>query len=344
MKRLGRVGKIPSIICIGAAMALLSACGSGNETAESNARATAFAAIAPAAQAAPIDCNRACLQGFVDRFLDALVAHDPTKVELATDVRYTENGQQLDIGDGLWNTVSDNSTYRLYLADPKAGEAAFFGVIKEHGDPDILVLRLKIRDMQVHEAEAIVSRGGNLFDPEKLVKPRQAFFENAPADKRPTRAEMRKLGNMYFDALETNDGSKVPFTDTCNRLENGRLMTNNPNLPPVPAPQYNIRNMNCHDNVSSKMWAYITRISPRRWVIQDTERGDILGIVMFHHDGAPHPVTIPGVGVVERGIGRPFTVLMAELFKIKDGKIDQIEAVGASMHYGAGSGWDQFGS
>jgi hypothetical protein len=322
-------------------MALLGACGSGDDTAENS---QSFVAIAPAAHAATIDCDRACLQGFTDRFLDALVAHDPTKVELAADVRYTENGQQLAIGDGLWNTVSDNSTYRLYLADPARGEAAFFGVIKEHGDPDILVLRLKIRDMQVHEAEIIVSRGGNLFDPDKLVTPRQAFFEDAPADKRPTRAELRKLGNMYFDALETNDGSKVPFTASCNRLENGRQMTNNPNLPPVPAPQYNIRDMNCHDNVNSRMWAYITRIEPRRWVIQDTERGDVLGIVMFHHDGAPHPVDIPGVGKVERGIGRPFTMLMAELFKVRDGKIDQIEAVGAMMPYGAGSGWDQFGS
>ena len=342
IRRLGRRGKIPFMLSVGAAMAVLGGCGSGEDTAGT---AHSLSLLAPAAMASPIMCDRACLQGFMDRYLDALVAHDPDKVELAADVRYTENGQDMAVGDGLWNTVSDNTTYRLYLADPIKGEVALYGVIKEHGEPDILALRLKIDDMQVHEAEAIVVRGGGtLFDPEKLVTPRAAFLADIPPDRRPTRVDMIRLGNMYFDALETNDGSKVPFTSTCNRIENGRQMTNNPDLPPVPAPQYNIRAMNCHDNVNSKMWAYITRIEPRRWVIADPERGIVLAIATFQHDGVPHPVNIPGIGDVVRGIGKPFTLLAAEVFKISDGKIDQIEAVGATLPYGSGTGWEQYGS
>ncbi len=347
MRRPVRRGNILSILSVGAAMAMLSACGSGDENAEAS---RPLSMLAPAAQASPalenaLMCDRTCLQGFVDRFLDALVAHDPDKVELAADVRYTENGQDMRVGDGLWNTVSDNTSYRLYMADPQAGEAAIFGVIKENGDQDILALRLKVVDMQVHEAEAIVVRsGGNLFDPGKLVTPRAAFLQDIPADQRPSRTGMKHVANLYFDALQSNDGSKVPFTGTCNRIENGRQMTNNPALTPVPAPQFNIRAMNCHDNMNSRMWAYISRIEPRRFVIADTERGIVLAIATFQHDGVPHPVDVPGVGAVERGIGKPFTLLAAEVFKISDGKIDQIEAVGASLPYGSGTGWDQFGS
>ena len=331
-------GNFASFVIAGAALALLSACGPEHKTPRT---ASAADIVAPPAEAAVL-CDRACLQGFTDRFLDALVAHDPDAVELAADARYTENGQDVAIGDGLWGTASANSTYRLYLADPAQGAAAFYGVIKENGDPDILALRLKVEDMQIHEAEAIVVRkGGTLFDPQNLVTPRKAFLEPVPPDERASRAGLMRIGGLYFDALQSNDGSKVPFTATCNRLENGRQMTNNPNLPPVPTPGYNIRAMNCHDNVNSRVWSYITKIDQRRWVVADTERGDALGFVMFNHDGASHPVDIPGVGKVDRGIGRPFSLLVAELFKITGGRIDQIEAVGAVLPYGASTGWDQ---
>jgi len=37
---------------------------------------------------------------------------------------------------------------------------------------------------------------------------------------------------------------------------------------------------------------------------------------------------------------RPFTVVVSELFKIKNGKIREIEAIMTSLPYGAKSGWD----
>ena len=42
------------------------------------------------------------------------------------------------------------------------------------------------------------------------------------------------------------------------------------------------------------------------------------------------------------GLGprRPFTAVIGELFKIKNGKIREIEAVMTSLPYGAKSGWD----
>ena len=45
----------------------------------------------------PADCNRACLEGLVNQYLDALVAHDPKRLPLAADVKYTENEQSLDV-------------------------------------------------------------------------------------------------------------------------------------------------------------------------------------------------------------------------------------------------------
>ncbi len=72
------------------------------------------------------NCDRACLEGFANQYLDALVARDPSRVPLAENVKFTENGQELKVGDALWATASDPpTTYRIYLTDPKLGRSAF---------------------------------------------------------------------------------------------------------------------------------------------------------------------------------------------------------------------------
>jgi hypothetical protein len=72
-------------------------------------------------------CDRSCLEGFVDRFLDGFVKHDPKLLPLAGNARYTENGQRLELGDGSWRTMVARGTYRLLVSDPAAGEVAFIG-------------------------------------------------------------------------------------------------------------------------------------------------------------------------------------------------------------------------
>ena len=76
-------------------------------------------------------CDRACLDGTVDRFLDAFVKHDPTLVPLTRTVKFTENGQKLPVGDGSWRTMVGKGTYRLFVTDPKAGQVAFIGTLRE---------------------------------------------------------------------------------------------------------------------------------------------------------------------------------------------------------------------
>ena len=71
-------------------------------------------------------------------------------------MRYTEDGQQLAIGDGLWRTMHAKGHYRLFVADPQAGQVAFFGTIEEDnrdpakGTEVLMALRLRVRDAQDH--------------------------------------------------------------------------------------------------------------------------------------------------------------------------------------------------
>jgi hypothetical protein len=47
-------------------------------------------------------CDRECLNGIAEQYLNALAAKDPSKLPLASaTVKFTENGQRLRLGDGL---------------------------------------------------------------------------------------------------------------------------------------------------------------------------------------------------------------------------------------------------
>lgn len=71
------------------------------------------------------NCDRACLDGFVNQYLDALVAHDPSRLPVTKYVKYTENGQRLALGDGFWRTATARGDYKLYIEDPRQAKSAF---------------------------------------------------------------------------------------------------------------------------------------------------------------------------------------------------------------------------
>src|SRR5262245_62622800 len=116
-----------------------------------------------AQQTAAGPCDRACLEGFVDRYLDAVIAHNPKLLPLARNVRFTENGVKLEIGDAHWKTVIGKGKYRIFVADPEAGQVAFIGTVREEargpeGIPTALALRLKIENRQISEIETLLVR------------------------------------------------------------------------------------------------------------------------------------------------------------------------------------------
>ena len=71
----------------------------------------------------------------------------------------------------------------------------------------------------------------------------------------------------------------------------------------------------------------------------DEERQTVFGSFMFTHPGDILWVNVPGQGRREMcaAAKRPFSVDVAELFKIKDKKIRKVEAPMVSLQYGARS-------
>jgi hypothetical protein len=300
-------------------------------------------------------CDRTCLDGIADRYLDAVVAHDPTKAPIAKTARFTENAQRLEVGDGLWNTATGKGTYTLHVDDPQAGEALLYTTIREAGAGAILLARLKVEKGKITEIETEVSRNAMAVENlEKMGGPRQAFLQDIPESERASREDLVHIANMYFSGLERNDGKgDYPFADDCDRIENGTHTTNNkkfvtgsgfsatPNNSAQTASPINPASMGCMEQFRTGYFHFVTRIRDRRWLVVDQQKGIAFAFVFFDHAaGSTRTFKLSDGRDITTGPTRPFTWEIGEMFKVRGNKIHEVEAVLNDVPYGMVSGWD----
>jgi hypothetical protein len=312
-------------------------------------------------------CDRDCLEGFVNQYLDAVVAHDPSRLPVTRFVKFTENGQKLELGDGFWRTATARGTYKFFVDDPEAGQVGFEGTMREANQPVILALRLRIVNKQISEIETIVARGqmaeGGAANLEKLGAPRKGFLEDIPPSERVSRLQLILTANKYFSGMQKNDGKGDYsfFGDDCNRLENGMQTTNNmtpmpgltSNGQPRPAPSRKYdpaqhptmysAGWSCRDQFRSGLLHFVSRIRDRRYLIVDQQKGIVFSFAFFDHQGGDtRDFETPTGQHVTAGPVVPFTWEIAEIFKVRGGQLHEIEAVLTQSQYGMGSGWSSW--
>ena len=303
---------------------------------------------------APVHCPRACMEGLVDQYLAALVRHDPSGLPLSKGVRFTENTIPLPLGDGLWIGASEAPAgFRVYAYDPGTSQIAFYGVMKERGQPLILALRLKVINGRITEIEHVIARNIRGAALDNLVTPRPAFVTDVPAAERTPREEMLNAADNYFEAIEHADGSIAPFADDCERHENGGQTTHNAKPVPWPVPLGSkaaddamayIGTLSCKAQFDTHIMDFITRLWPRRIAVVDEERGLVVAFPMFNQranaEGKVHLRNVPGVDTLNLGTNSS-NLQATEVFKIRSGRIHEIEAMGVNLPYGAKSGWGE---
>ncbi len=297
-------------------------------------------------------CDRACMTALVDQYLAALVRHDPSGLPLSPGVRFTENTAEIKVGDGLWVGASEApTTFKIYAVDPSSSQVAFYGVMKELDKPLIIALRLKVIDGKITEIEHVLARNMRPDRMQNLVSPRPGLLEDLSASDRTSREVMLNAADSYFEAIEHGQGSLAPFADDCERHENGGQTTHNKTPVPWPvdlgSPEANrsmaiIGTLSCTKQIDSQVLSFITRLWPRRLTVVDEEKGLVFAFPMFNHRGGVRSIKIqgvPGVDTIPMG-GGTSNLQAAEIFKIRAGKIHEIEAMGTSLPYGTKSGWD----
>ena len=295
----------------------------------------------------PPACDRPCLEAYVDRYLDAMLAHDPAKAPFAPAYRFTENGQRLLNGDGLWNTMTGKGTFRVFVTDVEAQEVAFMGSISEAGAPAMIGLRLKIQNKQITEAEHFIQRS-----PSSAVGFERIGYRwpnSVPPAERMSREDLVRVANMYFSGMQRNDGKgDYPFADDCNRIENGGNSTNQPTPPgqqrpdPKTATGYSGQ-WSCMEQFKSGLLHFVSRIRDRRTVAVDQERGLVFVFGFFDHmAGDTRDFEIPGGRKVSAGPQQPYTWQIVELFQIEKNKIHQIQAIMERSPFGMNAGWSSW--
>lgn len=299
------------------------------------------------ANAAAADCDRECLTSIAETYLKALLAHDPSKAPIARGTRFTENGVELPLPDGLWRTVESIPSYRLTVADPKEGAVGFFVKAQENGAPVLLATRLKVVKRQITEIESNAARLGATVGggPSSVLRgdqlgesPRSQFLATLPPNQRRTRDQLIAIANSYFTGLENNTGDKPPpFADDCYRLENGSQTTGRPvAADATPGPL----NYGCKEAFALGYYREDTRVRNRRALAVDEERGLVYTAVYFDHDAALRKYELKDGRTHTVKNTAPWTWMIHEIFQINaEGKISQVEAILQSVPYGMRPSW-----
>jgi hypothetical protein len=339
---------------LGSALALVFAAivAPHGASAQSNAVA-AIPRVATTTQSRAASCDRACLEAWVDRYFAAVTADDPSAVPLAQNVRFTENGQVLPVGEGLWKSMKSAGKYRLNVVDPDAGQVALITtVVEDHADPAqgtpaLVALRLKVADGRITEIEQVVERNVQTAQRvEALGSPRAAFSTPIPAAQRMSRSALIETANKYFTGMQRNDGKgDYPFHERCDRIENGGRATNAPTPAgetrpdPKTARGYSGQ-WTCLEQFQSGLLYFVSRIRDRRYVAVDQERGVVAVFAFFDHmAGSTRNFTRPDGSPTTAGPAQPWTWEILEFFKVEDGKLAEIEAFLTRPPYGMISGW-----
>jgi hypothetical protein len=193
-------------------------------------------------------CDRECLRSTLERYLDAVVAHDPSQAPLVVGFRQTENAVNVAPGRGVWESVTALGKVQRRYFDPVSGQAGYYGTVLEGAETAVVTVRLRVENRELTEAEWYIARandpglrgprqpGGppaNLHNPEYLEQhpPPQRVV---PRNERVDRAALSRIADSYFDAITSHDRSVALVHEGCGRAENGTPAPGGAFLPPAP--------------------------------------------------------------------------------------------------------------
>jgi hypothetical protein len=252
--------------------------------------------------AAEAQCTRQGLSELIDDYLSALSANAPGQLDLASDVKYTENGRIMSPSDGFWQTAGE-VTFTRSAIDTEQCSTLTQALVDEDGmdAQTIYGVRLRVNDSaELTDIETYLARSAEFFhNPAGVPEVDGEVWEELldPAE-RTSRADMVAAGNAYFDMFFDPQGTEVPFATPCDRWENGTRTT-----------QGDCANM-------GPAGAGGMQMTHRRFAVVDLEAGIVVGFVLFAD-----------------------SLLDLHMFKMRDGLITQIQSVIGPAAISNPTGW-----
>lgn len=311
--------------------------------------ASALSACSQAAEedAGPV-CDRACLIDLAGDYVTSLESNDASTVTFSDEVRIVENLNRINAGEGLWADITGAGTdFSVVVPDEVNQTVGWIGMVERAGEPAIVGLRLALDPRgSVVEAEHLYSSVPADRTEERLTTVREGLLAEVEPDARMDHNALIQLGLSYYDALDDNDGSLMPFAEDCQRHENGMVTAGadagaGPNNNSAPIAR------DCAGQLSANVMAYITTIDNRRVFAADPVTGLVMGLSHFRHpmDFEPYPVTALDGSTIMYDVDRlpfePFDLPAAHIYKVgADGLVHEIEAMGFRADLNAATGWE----
>lgn len=311
--------------------------------------ACALAAAAGVARAQQLD--RAELLTLADNYFGALVAHDTSRVPLASTIKVVENVTPIQPGEGMWKTATSGPTeFKIVIPDPVSQQVGGIVVMQSENAPVQFGFRLKLEAGRITEAEHLVVALRDASNP-MLQSVRPAIPMEVPYEYADSRGRLIWIAKSYYDALDLNNGSLAPFASDCERRENG--MRTAPSGGPslggggfpgqTPRPASLLGMQDCESQLNTGTFQYIDRIENRRVEIADTVTGLAMGFSHFRHPMEQKVFEIlntPGREVSDMSNQRAFDLPAIHIYKIWGGQIHEIEAIGITVPYDSQTGWE----
>lgn len=297
-------------------------------------------------------CDRACLSSFITTYVEALVAHDPSRLPLAPSARFTENGAEIPLGEGLWTGVSEAGKYRFDYLDTTSSQAASHISFIENGKAGLMSLRLRIVGGRITEIETVINRGAR--NAANMAPTEDLWNVPAPAASRLTRAQLALRAEDYLAAVAASDGPRAGFDEqSCVRLENGGVMAMTKNdKPNAPLPSTTTTDpwlkvvastigMGCSSQLDTGIYKFITSYNNARFPVIDVERQIVFGQWNFRRRGNVKGMTWNGQYVpFMESTQFPNENLLGQAFKFRNGKITRVQGVFFNANvYKIGTGW-----
>ncbi|NLD35316.1 MAG: hypothetical protein GX654_00420 [Desulfatiglans sp.] len=258
--------------------------------------------------------TRANLKSLANKYFDALAANDPSLMPFSPDVKYTENGVETKVGNGLWKTAGKVLMTR-HLIDTYNCGTHTQAVIEEKNKegkfrPILMGVRLQYENEKITEIESIIARekefamkhtprGGAIA----VLETKDQDWEGIlPIEERSSRLAMIAAADDYFDMFTRKPIYGTPFAKPCHRWENGYMTTKGGFFE---GKEY------IPGDCSPK--GLVIKHKPRRIPLVDVEAGVVVAYVHF--------VTLPDF----------------HMFKMRNGKVELIQAV--IGHASESMGW-----
>lgn len=277
-----------------------------------------------------VKCDRTCLIDFAHNYIEALADRDFSRARIAPNAIFSENNVVMPVGnDGLWGTISKVRDGALEVADAQTGNAAWFGIVEEHGNPAYLAMRIKVEDNLITEIETVVNRLPDMpkpfGDPDKVTHDTTWNDILSPEEWKP-RERLVAVTDGYFSTVELNDGQVfTDFADDCGRLENGVSTTTNGGSASVA--------QGCEAQFKLGIYRINKRIRERRYPLIDEERGIVVATGFFDHANTFDTYKLTDGRELKTVLKWPNSISLLEAFKIRSGKISRIEAVFTYVPY-----------